>query len=205
MTPAFARKPDARNGLRTAASSATHPILLVFRPRPAEDAPMFLHALGTFHPPAAITNAFLESLDIGTTEDWILERVGIRERRTVLPLDYIQATKNRDVRGAAEAATMSNAETGAHAARAALARAGLPTTAIGLVVSGGCTPDEHIPSTASRVAEALGVDAPCFDVGAACSSFVAALHVLSSMRPEKLPDYVLVVNPENSTALERSV
>ena len=160
---------------------------------------MFLHALGTFHPPAAITNAFLESLDIGTTEDWILERVGIHERRTVLPLDYIRATKNRDVRAAAEAATMSNADTGAAAARAALARAGVALDRVGMVVSGGCTPDEHIPSTASRVAEALGVDAPCFDVGAACSSFVAALHVLSCMRPEKLPDFVLIVNPENST------
>ena len=40
----------------------------------------------------------LEALDIGTTDEWIVERVGIRSRRTVLPLDYIRRTRNRDPR-----------------------------------------------------------------------------------------------------------
>ncbi len=49
---------------------------------------VYLHGLGHFHPENEITNAFLEDLDIGTSEAWIVERVGIRCRRTTLPLDY---------------------------------------------------------------------------------------------------------------------
>jgi hypothetical protein len=46
---------------------------------------LYLHGLGHFHPENEVDNAFLESLDIGTNERWIVERVGIRNRRTVLP------------------------------------------------------------------------------------------------------------------------
>ena len=160
---------------------------------------MFLHAVGHFHPPNLITNAFLESLGIETTEQWILERVGIRQRHTVLPLDYIRETRNRDPRAAREAATLSNAQTAKAAAELALARAGLKPSDIGMVISGGCSPDECIPAEACRVAEALGIDAPSLDINAACSSFCAQLSFLEGMRPERLPDFVLVVNPENST------
>jgi len=67
------------------------------------------------------------------------------------------------------------------------------------VVAGGCSPDECIPAQACRVAEALEIDAPSLDIASACSSFCAQLYFLDSMRPERLPDFVLVVNPENST------
>lgn len=146
-----------------------------------------------------IDNAFLESLDIGTNDAWIMERVGIRSRHTVLPLDYIRATKNKDPRAAIEAATMSNAKTGARAGQMALERAGLTVKDIGMVLSGSCSPDECIPAEANRVAEALGVDGPCLDVSSACSSFASQLYFLEAMRPEKLPDFIMVVNPENST------
>lgn len=160
---------------------------------------MFLHSLGHFHPENVLTNAFLESLDIGTDEAWITDRVGIRARHTVLPLEYLRATKNADPRAALEAATLSNAQTGAQAARMALARAGLRADQVGLVVAGGCSPDECIPAEANRIAAELSIDAPAFDLNAACSSFGAQLHFLSGMRPERLPEFVLVVNPENST------
>ena len=68
---------------------------------------MFLHALGHFHPDTVISNDFLESLGIETSNQWIVERVGIRKRHTVLPLDYIKQTRNRDPRAALEAATMN--------------------------------------------------------------------------------------------------
>jgi 3-oxoacyl-[acyl-carrier-protein] synthase-3 len=160
---------------------------------------MYLHALGHFHPENVITNAFLEGLDIGTSDAWIMERVGIRARHTVLPLAYIQETKNRDPRQAQEVAMLSNAACGERAARQALSRANITAEQIGLVVSGGCSPDECIPSTGSRVAEAMNLDVPGFDINAACASFCAQLHWLAAMRPEKLPDYVLLVCPENST------
>lgn len=162
-------------------------------------APMFLHALGHFHPENLITNAFLQDIGLETDDTWIVERVGIRTRHTVLPLDYIRETRNRDVRGALEAALYSNAETGKRAALMALQRAGLGVKDVGMVVAGGCSPDECIPAEACRIAEALGIEAPALDLNAACSSFCAQLHFLAGMRPERLPDFILVVNPENST------
>jgi 3-oxoacyl-[acyl-carrier-protein] synthase-3 len=160
---------------------------------------MFLHAIGHFHPENLITNAFLQELGLETDEAWILDRVGIHARHTVLPLDYIRQTKNRDVRAAQEAALYSNAETGKRAALMALERAGLQPSDIGMVISGGCSPDECIPAEACRVAEALNIDAPSLDINSACSSFAAQTYFLEGMRPERLPEYVLVVNPENST------
>ncbi|MCE9673114.1 ketoacyl-ACP synthase III [Myxococcus stipitatus] len=160
---------------------------------------MFLHALGHFHPPNLLTNAFLEELGLETTDAWILERVGIHTRHTVLPLEYIRETRNRDVRAAQEAALFSNAETGRRAAMMALERAGLKPSDIGLVVAGGCSPDECIPAESNRVAQLMGIDAPAVDLQSACSSFCTQLHFLTGMRPERLPEFVLVVNMENST------
>ena len=160
---------------------------------------LHLHALGHFHPGNVIDNAFLEALGIDTNEAWIMERVGIRSRHTVLPLDYIRTTHNRDPRAAIEAATMSNAQTGAMAGRMALERAGLKPSDIGMVLAGSCSPDECIPAEANRVAAELGIDGPALDISSACSSFATQLYFLEAMRPEKLPDYVMLVNPENST------
>lgn len=159
---------------------------------------IYLHGLGHFHPENTIDNAFLESLDIGTNNQWILDRVGIERRRTVLPLDYIRETKNRDLRGAAEAALYTNAETGRRAAEMAIERAGIKPSDIGMVIAGGCSPDTLIPAEASRIARALGLTVPAFDVHAACSSFGAHVHFLGQMGPA-LPEYVLAVQPENMT------
>src|SRR5262245_8489290 len=98
---------------------------------------MYLHALGHFHPETVITNAFLQELGLETDDTWILERVGVRSRHTVLPLDYIRETRNRDVRAALEAAQYSNAETGRRAALMALERAGRSARDVGMVVAGG--------------------------------------------------------------------
>src|SRR5688572_24479471 len=95
-----------------------------------------LHGLGHAHPEPEISNRFLESLEIGTDDAWIMERVGIRSRRTVLPLDYIRTTRNRDPRAALEAAVESNATLGARAARMALERAGVAASDVGLVIAG---------------------------------------------------------------------
>jgi 3-oxoacyl-[acyl-carrier-protein] synthase III len=160
---------------------------------------LYLHGLGHFHPENIITNRFLEDLDIGTSNDWVLERVGIRERRTSLPLDYILETKNSDTRAAYEASSYTNAQTGAAAARQALARAGIAPGDIGLVISGSSAPDHVTPSEAATVAAELEIEAPCFDINAACATFGVQLSFLNKMRPESLPPYVLVVNPENLT------
>jgi 3-oxoacyl-[acyl-carrier-protein] synthase-3 len=158
---------------------------------------LFVHALGHFHPENVIDNRFLEELDIGTNDEWITERVGIRTRRTVLPLDYIKKTRNADPRAGQEAAIYSNVETGKRAALVALERAKLKPSDIGMVIAGGCSPEMSIPAEACRIAAALGIEATALDISSACSSFAAQLHLLGSMRG--LPPYVLVINPENNT------
>ncbi len=165
------------------------------RPEPAM---LNLLGLGHFHPDNVIDNAFLESLDIGTSDAWIVKRVGIRSRRTVLPLEYIRQTRNQDPRAADEAAVVSNAEAGAHAARMAIARAQIQLSDIGLVVVGGCSPQWQIPAEASLVAKELGLEVPAIDMHAACSTFGMQLHFLAQMHAT-LPDYVLTLCIENNT------
>lgn len=157
---------------------------------------LYLHGLGHFHPENVITNDFLEELDIGSSKEWIMERVGIRGRRTVLSLDYIKTTKNADPRGAWEGSLYTNAQTGALAALMAIDRAGLNTADIGMVVSGSTASDHVCPAEAATIAGSLGIDVPCFDINSACSTFGMQISILSGMREDALPPYVLVVNPE---------
>jgi 3-oxoacyl-[acyl-carrier-protein] synthase-3 len=158
-----------------------------------------LHGAGHFHPETEISNRFLEELDIGTDDAWIVERVGIRSRRSVLPLDYVRETRNRDPRAAMDAALVSNAAMGARAAELAIARAGLTSADIGLVIAGGSAADTASPAEACNIAARLGIEAPAFDIVSACTSFFAQLNAISWMRPEALPDFVLLVVPEALT------
>jgi len=160
---------------------------------------LYLHGVGHFHPSTELTNLFFEDLDIGTSEEWILDRTGIRSRRTVLPLGYIVETKNRDVRAAAEVVEHSNADLGARAATMALARAGIGRGDIGLVIAGGSVPDFGTPAEACIIAHNLDIEAPGLDMRSACTSFGAILWNLSLMIPNKLPPYILVVVTETVT------
>lgn len=160
---------------------------------------LYLHGMGHFHPENVITNRFLEELDIGTDEAWIIERVGIHARRTVLPLDYIRRTKNRDHRAAHEASLYKNSQTGAAAARMALDRAGLAPGDIGLVISGSSTPQYCTPAEAATVAAELGIEAPCFDVNSACTTFGMHVDLINRMADDRVPDFILIVQPDNVT------
>jgi 3-oxoacyl-[acyl-carrier-protein] synthase III len=160
---------------------------------------LYLHSVGHFHPETVISNDFLTSLDIGVDPTWVEERVGIRERRTTMSLEYIRTTRNADARAAAEGSTISTTEMARRAAECALRRAGLEPGAVQMVIAGGCCPEMLIPAEATRVAASLGIRAVAFDVGAACASFVAHLHFLSQMRTESLPDYILVMSVEAFT------
>jgi len=160
---------------------------------------LYLHGMGHFNPENIISNKFLEDLDIGTSNEWIMERVGIENRRTVLPLDYIKTTKNCDPRAAFEARLYKNAQMAARAARMALERASLKLEDIGLVIAGSSSPDNVAPAEASAVAAELGIEVPCLDMNSACSSFGMQINFLSKMNPEALPDYVLVVDSETLT------
>ncbi|HEY2734883.1 MAG TPA: hypothetical protein VGI70_12900, partial [Polyangiales bacterium] len=158
-----------------------------------------LHGLGHSHPANEITNQFLESLDIGTDDSWIMERVGIRSRRTVMALDYIRHTRNSDPRASVEARTVTQAQLGAEAARMAIARAGLQQSDIGMVISGASAPDYVTPAEACVIAAELGIDAPAFDISSACTSFFVPLYLFSLMDPARLPEHVLIVTPDTLT------
>ncbi len=160
---------------------------------------LYIHGAGHFHPENVIDNDFLESLDIGTSNDWIMDRVGISERRTVLSLDYIKATRNANPAMATEAALYTNAQTGALASRQALRNAGIASSDIGLVIAGSCTPQFSCPAEACTIAAELEIETQSMDINSACSSLAAQLYMLNMMKPEALPDYVLIVNPDNST------
>jgi 3-oxoacyl-[acyl-carrier-protein] synthase-3 len=163
---------------------------------------LYLHGLGHFNPEHEITNAFLEELDIGTTDQWILERVGIRSRRTVMPLDYLRQTHNEEPRAALEVATYSNADLAVNAAEMAIARAGIETEQIGMVIAGSSATDTASPADACNIARALELEVPAFDILSACTSFYVQLYLLQQMDPQRLPDFLLLAVPD---ALTRTV
>jgi len=160
---------------------------------------LYLHAMGHFHPENVLSNKFLEELDIGTTDQWIMERVGIQNRRTVLPLDYIRETKNVNPLKSFSIRLYTNSQMSAKAARMALARAGLKPDDIGLIISGSSSPDNITPAEAGAVAAELGIEVPCFDLNSACSTFGMQVNFLLRMRPEEMPLYVLLVGAESTT------
>jgi 3-oxoacyl-[acyl-carrier-protein] synthase-3 len=156
----------------------------------------FIRGVGHAHPENVVTNQLLTDLDIGTNDEWILERVGIRERRTVLPLDHIFLTKNRDrnenLKYIREKAGLMVEE----AVDLALKRAGMGRDEVDLIIAGGCTPTSLIPSDSATYAHRLGMNTPCIDFNSACSSFTAGVHF-----SRNLFDYrnILLINCEVPT------
>jgi 3-oxoacyl-[acyl-carrier-protein] synthase-3 len=111
--------------------------------------------LGTSVPEQRLTNADLERM-VDTSDEWIVERTGIRERRVA-------------------SAGETSATLGADAATAAIKDAGLTPEDIGLLVVATTTPVQLMPATAVRIQDALGLRCGSFDVMAACSGFVYGL------------------------------
>ena len=113
---------------------------------------------GAYLPGRIVTNAELAKR-IDTSDDWIVQRTGIRERRI-----------------AADGEMTSDLAT--RSAEAALANAGMTGSDIDLVVLATSTPDETFPATATRVQAAIGMTrGAAFDVQAVCSGFVYALSI----------------------------
>jgi 3-oxoacyl-[acyl-carrier-protein] synthase-3 len=155
--------------------------------------------MGTAHPTTSIDNHFLEALDVGTNAQWIEEKIGILERVTTLPIDYIKTTRNQDPRMAQEVATASATDLGVQAAHNALARAGITAADVGMMIVNCCSPEQTIPSESVRIAERLGVVAKTFDVYTACPAFALHIDFLRNYRPEELPDFILCVSTATVT------
>jgi len=124
---------------------------------------LYLHGVGHFHPENEISNQFLEDLDIGTNDQWILDRVGIRSRRTVLPLEYIHKTKNAEPRDAMEAALYTNADLGRRAVELAVSRAGIEKSDVGMLIAGSSAMDTATPAEACNIARQLELEVPAVD------------------------------------------
>jgi 3-oxoacyl-[acyl-carrier-protein] synthase-3 len=150
--------------------------------------------MGCFHPSNVITNAFIEALDIGTTNEWIIDKIGIKERVSTLPLDYIKQTRNVDPRAAIEVASHTPTDLGVNAAQRALVSAGITIDQVGLIICNTCTPLETVPSEAQRIALRLGSRAPAYDVLTACPAFALHVDYLNGFTPEALPEYILCIN-----------
>jgi 3-oxoacyl-[acyl-carrier-protein] synthase-3 len=157
---------------------------------------LYLLGVGHFHPETVIDNSFLTALNIGTSEEWILERVGIARRRTVLPLDYIAATRNSDPSQALAAARYNAADLALKAAIMALERAQISPQELELCVGASSIPQMCIPSLGCLVAARLGVQIPAFDLNSACSSFVAQIHFLQNV---PIDGPILLVQSETYT------
>ncbi|HHV54038.1 MAG TPA: ketoacyl-ACP synthase III [Firmicutes bacterium] len=118
--------------------------------------PVRVTGLGVAVPPARLTNADLEQM-VDTSDEWIVTRTGIRERRIAAP----------------EVATSDLALA---AARAAIADAGIPVSEIDLLIVATITPDHLFPATACLVQAGLGLPGiPAFDLSAGCSGLAYAL------------------------------
>ncbi|HEX7027792.1 MAG TPA: beta-ketoacyl-ACP synthase 3, partial [Gammaproteobacteria bacterium] len=117
---------------------------------------------GSYLPAKVLTNHDLEKM-VDTSDAWIQERTGIKERRI-----------------AAEGET--TADLAAKALSAALDAAGVSGDELDLIIVATCTPDCNFPSTAARLQERLGVQGfPVMDLNAACSGFIYGLSVADSM------------------------
>ncbi|MEW6227648.1 MAG: beta-ketoacyl-ACP synthase III [Bacillota bacterium] len=134
---------------------------------------------GTGHavPAGVLTNFDLERM-VDTTDEWIVERTGIRERRI---------SRNGEV----------TSDLGAEAARRALEDAGVEASDVDLIIVATVTPDMPFPSCACVVQAKIGASrAVAFDLGAGCTGFVYALSVASELVAAGRYGNVLVVGAE---------
>jgi 3-oxoacyl-[acyl-carrier-protein] synthase III len=132
---------------------------------------------GMYAPEKVMTNADLERM-VDTSDEWIVSRTGIRERR-IAAEDETTATLS------------------VHASRDALAVAGMEPTELDLVIVGTCSPDYYMPATAVLVAHELGATrAAGFDLMAACSGFVFSLATATAYVRSGMYRNVLVVGVE---------
>jgi len=137
---------------------------------------------GSFLPPRRLTNADLvaelASQGVESSDEWIVERTGIRARHFV------------------EAGSASS-DLGVQAARNAIEAAGIKPEDIDLIIVATSTPDMVFPSTATMLQHKLGIaGCPAFDVQAVCSGFIYALTVADALIQSGSATKALVIGAE---------
>jgi 3-oxoacyl-[acyl-carrier-protein] synthase-3 len=136
---------------------------------------------GSAVPEQRLTNADLERR-VDTTDQWIRERTGIRERRVAAPGE-------------------TTASLAIEAGAAAIKHAGITPDAIDLLVLATASPEQLIPHTGAFVGDGLGVRCGSFDLNAGCAGFVYELVIGSSMLEAGRLQHVLVIGAETLSRL----
>ena len=141
-----------------------------------------LKAVGGFLPEKIVTNADMEKI-VDTSDEWIRERTGIKERR--IAADH---EKTSDL--------------ALKAARQALERANMPAEEIDLIILATSTPDNTFPATAVTIQAELGITGgAAFDMQAVCSGFVFAMTTADQYIRSGPAKYVLVLGAETFSRL----
>jgi 3-oxoacyl-[acyl-carrier-protein] synthase-3 len=137
----------------------------------------FIAGTGCYIPRRVLTNSDLEAF-LDTSDEWIFDRTGIRERR-IASDDEVTS------------------DLGAEACRRALLDANVDPAAIDLLIVGTFTADTPLPSCAARIQKKLGLrPIPAFDVSAACASFVYGLGIADQFLKAGGAERALVVSAE---------
>ncbi|HZU10307.1 MAG TPA: beta-ketoacyl-ACP synthase III [Pseudacidobacterium sp.] len=153
---------------------------LTVRPQQARRAK--ISALGTYVPPRILTNSDLEKM-VETSDQWIVERTGIRERHLV---EKGQATSDMAV----------------EAAKSCLAERGIGPEEVEAIIIATVTPDMMFPATACLVQNKLGAKGAWgFDLSAACSGFVYALQMGTKLVESGAHSKVLVIGADTMSSI----
>jgi 3-oxoacyl-[acyl-carrier-protein] synthase-3 len=140
----------------------------------AQGPPISISGLGAHVPERVLTNDELSTI-VDTTDEWIMERTGIRERRIAAPEEALT-------------------DLALPAARSALAQAGVDARNIDLLLCATVTPDMMFPTSSALLADALGAeDAAAYDLLAGCTGFMYALAQAYGMIASGLAERALVV------------
>ncbi|MGI4853240.1 MAG: beta-ketoacyl-ACP synthase III [Janthinobacterium lividum] len=141
-----------------------------------------ISAVGSYVPPRVMTNQDLEKL-VETTDQWIMERTGIRERHIVDP-------------------GMATSDLATEAAKVCLQRRGIDASEIDCIIVGTVTPDMLFPATACLVQMKLGATkAWGFDLSAACSAFTYSLQVGAKLVESGAHKRVLVIGGDTMSSI----
>jgi 3-oxoacyl-[acyl-carrier-protein] synthase-3 len=136
---------------------------------------------GTAVPEQRLTNADLERR-VDTTDEWIVERTGIRERRVAAPDE-------------------TTASLAIEAGTAAIKQAGITPEEVDLLIVATASPEQPIPHTGAFVGEGLGLRCGSFDLGAGCAGFVYELVTGAALLTAGHMNHVLVIGSETLSRL----
>jgi 3-oxoacyl-[acyl-carrier-protein] synthase-3 len=155
-------------------------LTIELRPRAARRAK--ISALGTYVPPRILNNADLAKM-VDTSDEWIMQRLGIRERHLVEP-------------------GVATSDLAVEAACRCLAQRGIPASEVEVVIVATVTPDMFFPATACLVQEKIGAHGAWgFDLSAACSGFLYALQVGAKLVESGAHSKVMVIGADTMSSI----